>query len=371
MKVVVVGAGVAGTAAAWAARRAGAEVAVVHDRAGASALASGAADWDRWQASTGQHALEADAVALASALGYSTDPCLVCTASGVLRPAQGRDRAVLDLAPLAGRRIGVADLARDDWDAELIARALSSSAWARTTETRFAPRALALSDVQHASSWDLAARFDDPGEREKLAAELVKGRGEVDAWLCGPWLGTAAGAHEALRQRVELPLGEALSPPGGAAGARFESARDALLEQAGIETRREAVSEVVVGSGRIDVHLAGGERWGADRLVLALGGVAAGGVRLAEARARFELSLGAPVTLQIDGLSTDAVSTLHGVDFAAHGPALLEQVGIATVGAAALGTPSVFVAGDVMADRPRTWLRALVTGLQAGRAAGG
>ena len=144
MKVVVVGAGVAGTAAAWAARRAGAEVALVHDRAGASALASGAADWDRWQAAAGQHALEADAVALASALGYSTDPCLVCTASGVLRPAQGRDRAVLDLAPLAGRRIGVADLARDDWDAELIARALSSSAWARTTETRFAPRALAI-----------------------------------------------------------------------------------------------------------------------------------------------------------------------------------------------------------------------------------
>ncbi|MBI3205721.1 MAG: FAD-dependent oxidoreductase [Myxococcales bacterium] len=370
MKVVVVGGGVAGTAAAWAARRAGAEVVVVHDRAGASALASGAADWDPWEAATGKHALDADAALLAAALGYLTDPCVVCTASGVVRAAHGRDRAVLDLGPLAGRRVAVADITRDDWDAELIARALGASAWARTTETRFVPRAIGFSAAEYGSSWDLAARFDDPGEREALTTELTKAQGEVDAWLLGPWLGTAPGVAEALADRVGLPLGEALSLPGGAAGARFESARDTALAQAGVEARNEKASGVLHGDRQLEVKLEGGDRLVADRVVLALGGLLAGGVRLDEARAGFELSLDAPVMLQVDGQSIDAVSTLHGVDLAAHGGSFLERVGIATEGAAACGEPLVFVAGDVMADRPRTWLRALVSGLAAGRAAG-
>ncbi|MGE3675324.1 MAG: FAD-dependent oxidoreductase, partial [Polyangiaceae bacterium] len=48
-QVLVIGAGVAGVAAAWAARSNGAEVVVVADRAGASELTSGACDLRGWE----------------------------------------------------------------------------------------------------------------------------------------------------------------------------------------------------------------------------------------------------------------------------------------------------------------------------------
>src|SRR5262245_13038048 len=48
-RVIVVGAGIAGTAAAWSARRRGAEVTIVSAGAGASALGSGAVDDAPWE----------------------------------------------------------------------------------------------------------------------------------------------------------------------------------------------------------------------------------------------------------------------------------------------------------------------------------
>jgi glycerol-3-phosphate dehydrogenase subunit B len=379
VRVVVIGAGVGGTAAAWAARRAGARVTVVHAAGGASALTSGAADFDPWERAVVVHALSAEERELCEELGCvaGQSPCRVATAAGVLRAARARDAAVLELDGLAGKRIAVADLVADGWDAVLVARALSASAWAVETGTRFEPRALALGDVRGWPSWDIAARFDDDEQAESLGQKLAKGRSEADAWLLGPWLGTRPGVAEKVRSAANMPVGEALSPPGGAAGARFESARDALFARLELEVRRARVSRLVEASGALELQLDTGERLGADRVVLALGGVAAGGVLVDPARpehpggACFHPSLQAPVSMQIDGLPVDAVSSLHGVDLASLGVGLLESVGVATDGPAARGARGIFVAGDLVADRPRTLLRALATGIAAGTAAAG
>ena len=370
MKVAVIGAGVAGTAAAWAARRSGSEVVVIHDRPGASALGSGAADYESWERDAGGHELTADATLLTAELGYATEPGLVATAAGLLRPARAHDAAVLDLSAFAGRRIAVADVVRDDWDAVLIARALSDTKWARQTGTSFEARGLDLDLANQASGYDLAHRFDDPDQAGALAAALKKSRGEADAWLLGPWLGVQLGTAARVRQLAEMPIGETLSPPGGAAGARFEAARDLALSKAEVGVRRGQVREVSVAPRGIEVSLDGDQTLVVDRVVLAIGGVVGGGVELEQIGRRFHLSLAAPVRLQAKGKSIDAASTLHGVDFAFHGVSLIENVGIETDHLAVPGVAGVFAAGDAVADRPRTWLRALESGLAAGRAAG-
>ena len=278
MKVAVIGAGVAGTAAAWAARRSGAEVVVVHDRPGASALGSGAADYEPWERGAADHELAADARELAGELGYVAKVGLVATASGLLRPARAHDSAILDLSELAGRRVAIADVVRDDWDAVLIARALSDTPWAAQTGTSFEPRELDLDPASHAASYDLACRFDDPEAARALAAALKKSRGAADAWLTGPWLGVQPGTAERVRKLVEMPVGETLSPPGGAAGARFEAARDLALSKAEVSVRRGQVREVSVASEGIELRLDGDETLIADRVVLAIGGVVGGGV---------------------------------------------------------------------------------------------
>jgi pyruvate/2-oxoglutarate dehydrogenase complex dihydrolipoamide dehydrogenase (E3) component len=113
----------------------------------------------------------------------------------------------------------------------------------------------------------------------------------------------------------------------------------------------------------------------ATAVVLALGGVAAGGVRVDPSKpshaggACFHASVEAPVTLDLDGVAVDRASTLHGIDFVALGVEALERVGIAASGCSARGLERVFVAGDCVADRPRTALEAVRSGIAAGRAA--
>src|SRR5687767_14513449 len=97
--VVVIGAGAAGTAAAWAAARAGASVMVLHDRAGATALYSGALDlvpWDSKDEPQARRAAE-DAVladtelaAFAGELGvFRLVHCTLASREGVARRALG------------------------------------------------------------------------------------------------------------------------------------------------------------------------------------------------------------------------------------------------------------------------------------------
>jgi anaerobic glycerol-3-phosphate dehydrogenase len=332
-KIVIIGAGAAGTAAAWAAARARADVTVVHDRGGATSLYSGALDLTPWERADGS-SLEGELVAFATALGawkLAQGRHRIATFSGVVRPARGLDGALLDLEPLAGRSVAVADVDRADWDGRMIARALAGSAWAERTRTRFVPVPLELLPEQRAlGSYDFARLFDDPDRSLELASGLRRAAGSHDAWLLGPWLGVESEVAERLREVLGMPVGESTSPPGGAAGARFELARDRLFEQLGVRLRcaRASVLEAAPGGWRIG--LAPGwaepgtlaeESIEASAVVLALGGIAAGGLHVDAAKpshpggACFHASVEGPLELELDGIPVDRVSTLHGVDF--------------------------------------------------------
>jgi len=393
--VVVVGAGMAGTAAAWAASRAGQRVVVVHDRAGASALYAGllelepegetsrsGAPLERHRDPLNDAALAGFVVALGTLrLGREQN----ATASGVVRATLGADTAVLDLTPLAGKRIGVADIGRDDWDAPLIARTLAASHWAATSSTTFVSvpvKALRAGHERRIPPYDFAALHDDDTRRRSLVEALKHASDGVDAWLTGPWLGLEAGSVSLLRRMLPLPLGETTSPMGGPAGARFEAARDRLLADQRVEVVRGRLRTVRPLGGRwaLDIAVDGSEpdELEARAVVLATGGVAAGGLLFTmdpERRERgFTLPFEAPVTVSLDGDAQGGGGSLYGPSLETIGLGALERAGIDAdssgrprgLGASEQG---LLVAGDAVAGRPRTMLEAAVAGLAAGTVA--
>lgn len=367
---MVVGAGFAGVAAAFAARRAGAEVCVAHLGPGASALYSGAVDGP-----LAPHPLLAE---LSGALGLRlASSSIVATREGVVRSAQGRDAALLDLAPLAGKRIGLVDVPRDDWDGPLLARAYDESDWARATGTRFELVPLALLERSHqrrVSAYDFAVSFERP-ERPGWLKELLKAHAGPDAWLFGPWLGLERALAAELTASVGVPVGEVTSPLGGAAGARFESRRDTLLASLGVESLMERVTEIRATDLGVLLRLAGGRELTGDSLVLASGGFVAGSLELSGALsgaepAGFQLSILGLPGVEIQGDPARPVSSLFGVDLAARGRGLLERVGLPTGrGATISGMPRAFAAGEVVGPAPPSVGQALSSGLQAGTSA--
>jgi hypothetical protein len=311
----------------------------------------------------------------------------VATAAPRLRSARGADRALLDLQPLAGGRIGVADVAVDGWDAALLAEALNQSEWARQTRTcaEAIPVELFRADTEsHYPSHDLASLHDDAARAESFARAVAAAATEVDAWLFGPWLGTDAETSRRLREQLSVPGGEITSQPGGAAGSRFERARDRLLESAGVRVVRARATRLRFHGGAWSVGgwTSAGESAGegsellaADAVVLAVGGLVSGGVGLRSRRSPepgsgpFALSLDAPVHFELDGEELLGVASLHGLDLQSWGIGALERVGIATDAARVRGAEQLFAAGSVVAGRPRTTLEAVRTGIAAARAA--
>lgn len=389
LHVAVIGAGAAGTAAAWALARGGAETVSFNARSGATALYSGALDAGPWERADADEPLDPDLVVFAAALGawsVGAGARRIVTSSGVVRPARGIDGALLDLERLAGRRIAVVDVPRDDWDGVLLARACSASGWAQKTKTEFVPiaaRVLHESLERRIPAHDFAQLFDDGPRAAQLVAALDSAGRGYDAWLCGPWLGTLPDTSERLRQECELPVGETTSLPGGVAGARFEHARDRLLAELGVESANAQVLRLEPRFSGWTVHYRplaalhpGGpaETREVDAVVLAIGGLAGGGVHLpgtpfgARRAAPAGLSLDVAVTFQLAGKVYDGASSLHGPDFALDGAAALEKLGVAADGIRAAGQTGLFVAGDVIADRPRTALEAARSGIAAGRA---
>ena len=393
--LVVVGAGMAGVAAAWAAAREGRRVVVVHDRAGASSLYAGALD-PEWSDGTAPNAAANTAAdagpgaphvsAFFTALGgFRLGRGPIATSSGVVRTTHGADHALLDLTPLAGKRIAVADIGRDDWDAPLLARTLGASAWATTTNTAFVAvpvKTLRSGHERRTPPYDFAALHDDEQRRASFADALKHASDNIDAWLVGPWLGLTPETVTVLRRLVPLPLGETTSPPGGPAGARFESARTRLLDAHQVALRNGRVASVSARGGRWAVHFAddGGtpDELEANGVVLATGGIAAGGIVFTlEPRhggRGFELPFRAPVVLALDRDIQGGGGSLYGPSLETVGLGVLERVGIFTdadgrpagVGDEAAG---LFAAGDAVAGRPRTMLAAAVAGLRAGTVA--
>ncbi|HZF52232.1 MAG TPA: FAD-dependent oxidoreductase [Polyangiaceae bacterium] len=408
--VIVIGAGVAGVAATWSARRRGVKVTLVSKGAGASSLGGGAVDdgpWERiaraardlgTEPIAGE--LDADVVNFSSALGLWTLPApgmprpRLATVAGLVRPARGYDRALLNLELLRGTTVLLPRVDRAGWDADAIAAGLSDDPFSRSRELRFvavdAPILRFLDEARIADA-DLAARHDDDarlgwlGERLREAVVASEGSGiRVGGVLLGPWLGVEAPRSEELSARAGLPVGEAVMGVGSPAGHRFASARERLLKALGVTIEIARATSVSFINDRALVACEGeAAPLEADAVILALGGLTGGGVVYAppdsmadadlppRAAVPFTLSLSADVTLGAREGALGVTSSLHGpeLDLSAwpsgDRPGLLEEVGILCRGAEA--APGILAAGDVVAGRSRTLLEGVASGVRAGR----
>jgi glycerol-3-phosphate dehydrogenase subunit B len=379
VKVAVIGGGIAGAAAAFEIARLGGRASVFHSLTGSSGLYSGALDFELWDRAPAPSALDPSLTQFSVELGiWALDAvaCRVATLEGNVRPARGRDRALLDLEQCAGKRVAVVDLERDDWDAPLLAKSYSASAWATHTQTQFLPARVQMLESgfeRRISGYDFAKSYDAPDRVQGLIAALRKSDVTPDAWLFGPWLGIERELAQELSDGLGVPVGETTSTLGGSAGARFESARDRLLGRVSELERARVTGVVRVGKGyRVELSERPAQEFAA--LLLCTGGVAAGGVALDRSfehgASSFRLSFAAPVTLELNSETLVEGSSFSSLDFAERGLGLLQSVGIAArEDGSVRDNPGLFVAGDLIAGRPRTALLAALSGLSAARSA--
>jgi hypothetical protein len=196
-----------------------------------------------------------------------------------------------------------------------------------------------------------------------------------DAWLLGPWLGSDPAVAERIREHVGLPLGEVSSGPGGAAGARFDAARDRLLAEMKVKQLSTRIDRVSARGAELVLE-GEDEELVTDAVVLALGGVAAGGIVLVHApeqgRRGFRLGLEAPCRLRQDDEVASEASSLYGPSLESSGFGPLERVGIDVTGAGLVRSDDgrlrgLAAAGDCVAGRPRSLLEAVRSGCVAAR----
>jgi glycerol-3-phosphate dehydrogenase subunit B len=408
--VIVVGAGVAGTAAALAAAEDGARVTLVAGGTGASVLAGGALDdvaWDEPGVRGAPLPLPWRARGVLEALGgYSVGEAraLVATTTGLVRPARGVDRALLDLAPLARKTVLVVGAPHGGWDAAALARAWGASPRSDMASLSFVCAEASLvmhTEEQSFSDADLAARHDDPGRLAWLGARLrdvlERVGKEVSGIVLPPWLGLAQERASALTEVVGLPCGEALGGVGGPSGLRFEHARDRTLGAAGVtivasrairvahrpESEEEDAWRVV-----IDLPTAGGGHLDGHAVILATGGLLGGGLEYTPSGAYFgdvlpgtlrpllRATCAAPVQLGAFGRALDDASSQFGAAPETHAwpyveTPLLDHAGVLVdEQGEVLGAPrGLYAAGELAAGPPHTWLAALIAGTRAGAAA--
>jgi glycerol-3-phosphate dehydrogenase subunit B len=385
LHVAVIGAGVAGTAAAYAAAAEGAEVTLVGARPGATALGSGAIDGATSRPFGDDRARVLSFFEALDLWEIDAEKCRVATSAGVLREARGRDRAVLDLSRAPSGIVTVADAGRLGWDAASLARAWTGETWAKERGLRFEParlEVLRFVDEKSIPDVDLAARHDDPERVKWLAARLAEWPelATKSALVMGPWLGLRTNAAQELTRLLSLRVGEPLSTPGGVAGLRFELARDALLDRSGVRRMKTRATLVrALDATRVRVELES-DALEVDAVVLALGGLAAGGITWAPARGGhgFELSLECPAPFAIGARQLLASGSPRGPifePFAWSGrasPSGFERAGVWTDAEGRArdleGKPLgwLYAAGDVAADAPRTLLEAIRSGIAVG-----
>ena len=372
MSVIVVGAGVAGTAAALAAARAGARVTVIDAGPGASALWTGGID--------GEAAVTDEGRSIAAVLDVILGDCALVTTTGLRRAARGRDAALLHTA---ASPVGVVRCDRPGWDADLVARAAGEPFIAleatvlRHTDERVLPDA------------DFAARHDDEARLGWLAERLREGlaaSGRVQSLLLPPSLGIERARAIALSKLVGMPCGEAAAMPGGPAGLRFERARDRALGSASVTVVRGQALAVERAGARWRVKVDGPDMDG-DALVVAAGGLVGGGLEYQpseamlaaalppSARLAFRCTLSGPLPLGAHGRPLELPGSLFGVPpeslawpLSRDGGATMDRVGVLCDEHGRVA-PGLYVAGELVADAPRTWLHALASGAHAGASA--
>jgi len=386
--VVVLGGGIAGTAAALSAIRGGARVVVLDGGTGASTLSTGAIDDTPWTTTrrvpepvSGTVRAVVDTLA---AYALPAAGARIATTAGVLRAARGHDLALLDLAPLAGRLVGVIRCDRPEWDAGALARSWGDGF------TPLDATVLRHVDERLLPAADFAARHDDEARlawlAERLREALSRAGARFDALIVPSSLGVETERAGALSKLVGMRCGEAAASPGGPSGLRFERARDRALAAAGVERTPGRATRVERHVDRWRVARAEGPTLEATAVVLALGGLVGGGLAYSPGEAAeasvlppaslppFRLTVDVPAArLGARGCPLEIPGSLFGIPpeslawpFAAD--PLMERVGV-LVDADGRAAPGLYAAGETVADAPRTWLRALESGVRAGSAA--
>jgi glycerol-3-phosphate dehydrogenase subunit B len=386
--VVVIGGGIAGTGAALGARSVGARVSLLDGGTGASTLATGAIDAVLWTCAEHPPAALARPVRAAldqlDAYVVPDSGVRVATTAGVVRPARGHDRALLDLRPFAKLRVAVVQCDRPEWDGAALARAWGDG---------FAPleaTVLRHADERRLPAADFAARHDAE-ERlawlaERLRDALGRAGGRFDGLLLPPSLGVEAERARRLSSLAGLPCGEAAALPGGPSGLRFERARDRALASAAVERIAGRATRVQREADHWRISLADGATVDAQAVVLAAGGLVGGGLDYSPGEAA-EASVMPPASRPPFRLTIDVAAAklgAHGRPLEVPGSlfgmapeslawpfstdALMERVGV-LVDEQGRAAPALYAAGETVADAPRTWLTALESGVRAGSAA--
>ncbi len=391
MKVVVVGSGIAGVSAALAAREQGAEVTLVRGAPGATSLSFGAVDAAPWERARGNEPIDAFCTKLLATLGFRDAPnALLAAASGILRGARAHDEALLDLARLPAGRVGVVPCDQFGWDAASLARSWDAlpAANARNLFFEALPGVFCKHTDERAMSLaEVAARHDDAARlgwfADALRGSLARSAPCV-AVITPPWLGAERARAAALSERVGLPCGEAMAPAASPSGRRFEAARDRSLAAAGVTTMAGWAESVRVAEAGATLSLEDGAQIACDAVVLAIGGVLGGGVVYAPAEAifsdamppyprhGFRASVSAGVVIGAEGRELAVPGSMFGLQAEAIAwpfarDPLLDRVG--GLCRDSLAAERVYIAGDFIADRPRTWLAAMASGARAGKAA--
>ncbi|GAC1351290.1 MAG: hypothetical protein NVSMB1_02890 [Polyangiales bacterium] len=402
MRVLVVGGGFAGVAAAVTARAEGADVTIVTGRAGASALGCGAYDLEGWRVKGGDRASIPEEVR--SFLEHAEAPIVVedahvVTPHGVLRPARARDLQVLPV-PASRAVIVIPRVPVVGWDADAIAASLQETFALQPSSDRCAAHVVDATLLFHKNEMrmpiaDVAAAHDDPARADWLVARLkeaLQRAPSANVILLPPILGIAPTTVARIRTQILMPIGEALGEPGGPAALRHAHWTRVELRRAAIDRIDRDVACVSQRGARVD-----GVEHEADRIILAIGGAAAGGLLYGtsenegggETPPRAQTWLRASVTIERAETEEPVVlfhrgaplleaSSLFGGDPSEFlldaSPALL-QAGFAVDSRATVidrrgdRVPWLFAAGDVLQATPRTALSAIERGIRAGRAA--
>jgi len=317
--VVVVGGGLAGACAAFAAREAGAQVLVVARAPGASAMSSGAIDFAGGDddlpigeaarrlahaAPAHPYALLGDALVPAiddalsllvrhlAALGVTgarsaADRNLwLVTPLGRAKPAALAQGAIAagDLRNLAARqtRLGVVALAGSQAvEARLVAHGLTPLLAPLAQAIVVAPDFYRQRGDALRTLPEIAQDLDAPGRRAALAASLSRAAAQAHVThLLLPTVGFAdpAGAHAELERAIGVPVVEMLGAPPSVPGLRLHRALAAALEKSGVRSVQGIAERRADGQVQI-VRGVECEPVQAGAVVLASGRFLGGGIR--------------------------------------------------------------------------------------------
>lgn len=412
--VVVIGDGIAGGAAGFAARKAGATVIVVSEQNGATNMYSGALDDTVRQkavscrynkticAAVNERAsdellqMKQDFINTMGFWNLRDKRAVVASLWGALRSTAGCDRAVLDLSPLHDARVVVPIMNRANWNAKRLCAMWTLHSWAREKRVEFAaidvqfPQDATCDYETCMADTRFARRLDEPEARKRFAVgfrEALAVCGKADAMLVGPWLGLKEDVAKWFSEQLCLPVGETLTLHGGVAGLRFEAAINRVFESVGVAHKRARALRVSkIGQGnsermwRIETQ---NETFDARAVVLACGNVLSAGVVLRAPLvegpgAAFSVSFQSPLELAVNGGINAKVSSLYGIDAeefawsnALDAPALIERVCAMHRGGRAIDRDGneikgLFVAGSIATGGRARMLGSINDGICAG-----